>query len=194
MQRSDLTFRRIKGRVIPIKLSKVKKEQIKGAGIAAAGAVVSVEGGNLYRKAANNAFKSALRAFKTQDALKKYKIGSQLSFDDLAKIKAAKEAIHRNALKSKWATRYAIGLHRFAPIVGASMIAYGTSKFLHNYAKDKKKDISPETASAIGLGVGSLGAGAAIKSKKLFKAGFNRQGAFKFYGKSIFDMGKRAFF
>ena len=178
-------FVRIRGRIVPIKLSKEKKEQLKGAGIAAAGAAVTIEAGNTYRKLAEKAMTYGINAIKLKERTNYFGskgVAGQMSFDDVLSAQNLSAATKAQKTGKMFASS-AIFISRAAPIVGGGMIAYGTSKFLTNLNKDKDKNkISPEVASALGLGAGALGMGGASKAREFFYQGFRgRQQAFKFY-------------
>lgn len=163
---NEVIFRRIRGRLVPIKLTKEQKGQVKGASIAAAGAGVSIVGGSTYRKVANKAIDLGIKGV---EASQKMKFGSkQMSFDDLLINQGLKKTQLGYSVAAKRVAKLAIGIRKTAPIIGGALIAYGTTKFVNNYGKDKKRKIAPEVAGAIGLAAGVGGAAATVHSKALF--------------------------
>ena len=190
---SDVVFRRIRGHIVPIKLTKEQKGQAKGLGIAAAGAVVAAEGGALYNKLAFKAVNKAISGMtdivqnpKQFTGIKnKFKSTAQMSFEDI--VQKTGPRISESSLKAaQKIAKSAQFVKKAAPLLGGAMIAYGTGKFVSNYQKDKKKKVSPEIAGIIGLGAGTGGAAAAVKAKQIFEAGVaGRQQVFKFASSGI---------
>lgn len=202
---SDVVFRRIRGHIVPIKLTKEQKGQVKGLGIAAAGAVVAAEGGALYKRLAFKATQTAIKGMKdivpsTKEFTgikNKFKSTAQMSFDDI--VQKTSPRISEGSLKAaQRIVKSANFVKKASPFIGGALIAYGTGKFVSNYQKDKKKKVSPEIAGIIGLSAGTGGAAAAIKAKQIFEAGVaGRQQVFKFASSGIVsklkEVGKHLF-
>lgn len=190
-------FRRIRGRIVRIKTNQsgeLKKKQLAGAGIAAAGGALAFESGNLYRNSSEAAFRNAFKGIETKERIR-LKFGSNVSNDLYNKAQAkglfsgvvskfkeitpktpVKEVLTRklnyHVAMSKDLANLSLGVKKYGLYAGAGLIGYGTAKFLHNYAKDKKKSISPETVATLGVGAGGAGIYAAKKADRLFYHGF----------------------
>lgn len=202
MSEQRITFRRIRGRIVPIKLSKAEKGQIAGAAMVGAGAVVAIEGGNAYRKVAATAMKQAIEGIKVRNKVTKRFGARQLSFDDIlnnnTKIQfSVKDLRWKDKMikkrqmfvdASKRTVKVANFIRKATPIAALGLFGYGSAKFATSYAKDKRKKISPETATLIGLGAGGAGIGLHNQAEKLFAAGVGgRKNALKFVAASAYD-------
>lgn len=180
----DIAFRRIRGRIVPIKLSKEQKQKAQGAAISGAGVGVAVGGGSLYKRAVVKSADLANRAFK---AASDSSIRGQLSFDDLAKIKNAQRTSEKLFRTANYFAKFSGAVRKASPIIGGALIAYGTSKSLMAGKKKKKNENAIAAVSAL---AGSAAAVGIPQAKKLFELGLQpRQEKFKFASnaaKSIF--------
>lgn len=177
----DVAFRRINGRIVPIRLNKQQKEQVKGGAIAALGAGIAVGGGSIYKRSVLASSKAAKKAFdamtptpkqfsdiKTKSRKKtKFKPSNQLNFDDF--IDALPKVDPIKALRSaKRLAGFSSFVRRASPIVGGSLFVYGSVKAA-NSSKDKK--INPETAALYGAGGAALAPYAVKKGNEFFNLG-----------------------
>jgi len=199
---SDVVFRRIRGRIVPIKMTKGNKDALKGGVIAATGAAIAVGGASVYKRAV---FKSASFAQKAFDAItptpkqfsgikSKFKSTAQMSFDDI--VTGSSKVNSEKAFKiAKHLSRLSGAVRKASPIIGGALIVYGATKTAQ--AKSSKK-LSAEKSAFIGaVGGGSLSHGIA-QGKKLFEFGLNtRQYKFNFVKNSALELikkyGKKAF-
>ncbi len=170
----DIAFRRINGRIIPIKLNRQKKEQIKGGAIAAAGAAIAIGGGSIYKRAVSKSASIAQKAF---DALtptpkqfsgikNKFRSSAQMSFDDFIttqKVDPTKAFRAANRLSKMSGI-----VRKLSPGIGGALFAYGSAKVLNN-SRDKKLD--PDISALIGAGASQSLPYAIKKGQQLFEFG-----------------------
>lgn len=199
---NDIVFRRIRGRIVPIRKNKStenRAEIAKGAGIAGAGLVLANVSGGTYQKAIFNSVKRSADAFfnleKTVESLKTIK-----SVKDIKKAKSfvsrptmqrslfefaeknASAARHYESLRK--AARYsqiASVFRKVAVPAGAAMVGIGVVKAVGGMSKDKKNKISPELAAGGGAAITYALPHAMELSKQAFEAGVGgRQATMKF--------------
>lgn len=182
---NSVAFRRIKGRIVPIKLNSGQKDMAKGAGIAAAGAAVSIAGGRIFTKLTNKAIDSALKGIAIREQIPKmtFKTSRQLTFDDLIARNSLARADKAKAIAKRFAKAAQV-VRKASPYVGAGLIGFGAVKFLEGLNKGKKKKMNPDVANALGVAASTAAAYASQNSEKLFtiSAISGKQEAFKFMG------------
>jgi hypothetical protein len=192
----DIAFRRIRGRIVPIKLNKQRKEQIKGGAIAATGAAIAVGGGSFYKRAVS---KSASLAQKAFDALtptpkqfsgikNKFRSSAQMSFDDF--IASGPKVDPQKAFRAANRLSKLSGVVRkLSPGIGGALFAYGGAKLLNN-SRDKKFD--PDISALIGAGASQSLPYAIKKGEALFQFGLQpRQMKMKIAGEGATALVKK---
>lgn len=194
MSNENVVFRRIRGRIIPIKLSKAKKEQLTGVGIAGVGAGVAIAGGRAFSKLSNMAIDTALKGLAFREAVprqfsngkKLFKATSQLTFDDMAVRNSIINADKAKAAASRLA-KSAKFVRKASPYLGSALIGLGAAKFLNGLSKEKKSKMSPDLLNVLGVAATTTATYASINSEKLFtiSAVSGKQEAFKFMGQSV---------
>lgn len=117
MKNRDVTFRRINGRIVPIKINKERKlEAAKGAVIAAAGVGVGLASGKIYKEAV---VRSAQLAFRATDSLRMAR-SAQLAFRPILSAARAEKA-----LKFASRTSSAAGfIRKFSAPVSSALIGF----------------------------------------------------------------------
>lgn len=179
---NEVAFRRIRGRIIPIRINKQKKEQIKGGGIAATGAAIAVGGGSFYKRAINKSSALAVKAFealtptpKQFSGIKnKFRSSSQMSFDDF--VSSSKVDPQKAFRAANRLSKLSGAVRILSPALGGALFAYGTTKLINNTRKEK---LDPEIAGLIGAGSGQV-INYAAKGKQFFEFGLqSRQMKFK---------------
>ncbi len=152
---NGIVFRRIHGRIIPIKKkvdSLGKKDVIeiaKGAGYAAAGVGVAASGGRAFAK---TVLSSAKMAFRATDFIHNVTSHQPSLFTgDLARsvAKGKAEKLLKHAVTR---SRIAAMIRIAAPIAGTALFAYGANR-IAKALKENKKDLSP---AAIGAAAASV--------------------------------------
>ena len=138
---NDIAFRRIRGRIVPIRLNKQKKEQIKGIGIAAAGVAVAVESGQIFKKISFRAINKAIESKEILSNISKpgeftgikhkFKSSAQMNFDDVLRVNSSSQAAKTMAA-AKRIGKIAQRVRKYSPFVAGALIGYGTTKFLAN--------------------------------------------------------------
>lgn len=182
----EIAFRRIRGRIVPIKLNKQKRETIKGAAIAGSGAAIALGGASIYKRAVTASVKLAKKGFdlsSTTDLVfgkggkKKFQSAAQTSFDDILAASRANNSSKAFAAANKL-SKFSSFVRKASPIIGAGLFAYGATKIIN---ENKKKKLSPELTALVGA-VGAGGLKPAYEaSKKVFEFGLqNRQTKMKF--------------
>ena len=177
---SEVVFRRIRGRIVPMRLTKQQKESAKGGAIAASGAAIAVGGGSAYKRAVNASATIARKAFdamtpapKEFSGMKhKFKSTAQMSFDDVigkaSSVNSEKAFKAANRLASLSTT-----VRRLAPVIGGGLLFYGGAKVI---ASNRKKKLDPETTALIAATGGASLPYAIKQGQKLFEFGLqNRQ-------------------
>lgn len=172
---NDVAFRRINGRIVPIRLNKQRREQIKGAAIAGAGAAVAVGGGSFYKRAVSKSAELATKAFealtpspKQFTGMKhKFKSAAQMNFDDFiaAQPKVKPDKVFKAANRL---AKMSGAVRKLAPVIGGGLFAYGATKFLNNSKKDQ---LDPDTAALLGAGAAQSLPYAIKKGQQLFDFG-----------------------
>lgn len=142
---NDVTFRRINGRIVPIKLNKNRQELAQGAGMVAGGIGVSSASGKIYRAINRYATAKSVKAFRTLDKITSMR-GSGTLFSHAKKMKAAGMA--EKAMKSARAIgKFSAPLRIGGQLLGATMIGAGASKIVKS---KKSKNNSEKIAAAVG--------------------------------------------
>lgn len=183
----DIAFRRIHGRIVPIRLNKSQRETGKGLAISAAGAGVALGGASIYKRAVMASANLAKKGFDlitpTKSVFgggnKKFRSAAQMSFDDV--LKAGNGANSEKAFRAaKNLSSFSGLVRKGAPVLGGALFAYGATKIVN---ANKKKKLHPETAAVIGA-IGAGGIKPAYKAaQKVFEFGLNnRQTKMKFAG------------
>lgn len=182
----EVAFRRINGRIVPIRLNKQKKETIKGAAIAGSGAAIALGGASIYKRAINSSVSLAKKAYDLvtpqsnvfgKGGKKKFASASQMSFDDI--LARTNNANADKAFKTaNKLAKLSTSVRKGSLALGTGLIFYGATKAV---SANKKKKISPET-SALVAGAGALTVGGALsKSKEIFEFGLqNKQQKMQF--------------
>lgn len=168
----DIQFRRIRGRVVPIKVTKKNKEIARGAGYVLAGlglsAAASATGAILLGKAAKKGVE--LKKFhKTASWLSntthKTKMGSKVE-----KI-MTKAGITRGLAAMKL-SKLAKNIHRGGLVAGALIAAAGVNELLRQnsqYEADVIKDAASHAGSGVALYASNLGFRKVARHTKLLK-------------------------
>lgn len=154
----QVAFRRIHGRVVPIRLNKSQSEQLKGAAIAGAGIGLASGSGALYRKAIWAGTKASVRAFDTLHKVKSFRSAQPSLFGYARKLEMEKKAaeLFRTGVKLQ---KYGTIARKVGTFGGAGLVAYGVHRALK-----ARGDEHP--------GAKALVAGAALPvANEAFKAG-----------------------
>lgn len=178
----QVVFRRINGRVVPIK---VKKDQTSGAAagaaLAAAGIGVSASSGKAYRAVNRVATAKSVKAMGTLERIQTMsfrKTGQrQLSFDSLVRKRRAKELAYKGLKAGQRIGRFAAPLRIGGQIVGAAMVGAGVSKFLdsikdNSMTKEKISAIAGATAVGAFITGSHGGAGFRRSIKPIYKKAY----------------------
>lgn len=183
---NDIAFRRIRGRIVPIKISADQKKRLKdigiGTGTAAAGVGLSIASGSAYKRAVFNSANSAMKAFrKIDDIHQSFKKAPQMTLFDFAEKTQAQAKAFDSLAKSKRIANIAKGIRSVAVPFGAGLIGLGAYKIATALPKEKKKQIDPALVAG-GSAAATVIAPKAYKfASNSFAAGMGgRQGVFKF--------------
>lgn len=181
-----VTFRRIRGRIVPIKNSE-RKELRRGGAAIAAGAGVSALAGAAYRAINFTATDLASRGTRINESMK-IDPSPQLSMFTYARNE------HRQAIASK-ALKNADRIGRFAKptrliglAIGSSAIAYGASKVARAL---RRKDDSKNAAIGAATGTALFTSGGAALGA--FKVGMYPKAGFKNAMKAVYRVAKAKF-
>ena len=189
IQNRNVTFRRIRGRIVPIKM-KVSDSEIKtakavagGTLIAGAGVGISLVSGNTYRKALFSSTKAGLDAF--GKVAKRFE-PRQPTF--MQNAKRLRDADHV-ARSLKFASRMSTGaslLKSISPYVGAALIGGGAFYALNALPRKNKKQIDPNLAAGAGAALSAIVPKALQVSRDAFEAGFGGKQATMQFASSRF--------
>lgn len=185
----DVVFRRIRGRIVPIRRKKTSpgvSDTAKGVTAITAGLGIAAGGGELYRRAVLKTSNLALSALTKMDPIKT-KPGGQMGFDDLSRVKQHKENIHKLFRSSRRLLGFSKAIRKVSPAVGAGLLTFGAVKLMNSGKKKKKIDAGFAAGGAV---VTAAVAPKAVEvAKGAFEAGMHgRQQTFKFVGRSAFDI------
>lgn len=147
---NDVTFRRIRGRIVPIR--KKKKDMPKGAGTIGAGVAVAASGGLLYRGAVKAAEKQMEKAARVFSFAPKAPKGVQMTFDDLLKSDIAKKQATKFMTRASLLERATPHIRRASTLAGGTLIGVGASQVV----KSMTDDSNDPKADAIGVAAGTL--------------------------------------
>lgn len=185
---NDIIFRRVKGRIIPIKLTKEQKGRIvegsKGIAIAGAGVGLSVASGQIYRKAVVSSANMAMKAFSTieniADKFKNSGAAQQSLFDYVKRS----EQISKQTSRLRTASRIS-GASKFLKAaslpIGAALISYGAYRTLNAIPKKEKNKINPAFVAGGGAAAAVIAPKAYNLAHDAFTAGIGgRQGVMNF--------------
>ena len=204
---SDVVFRRIRGRIVPIRKNKStdnRAEIAKGAAIAGAGLVLANVSGGTYQKAIFNSVKKSAEAFsdleKTVESLKTIKSVKdikkaklfvsrptvQRSLFEFAEKNASAARHYESLRKAARASQIASGFRKVAVPLGAAMVGFGVVKAIGGLSKDKKSKISPELAAGGGAAITYALPHAMDISRQAFEAGVGGKQATMSFAKTKF--------
>lgn len=161
---SDLVFRRINGRIIPIKRSslKIKKDDYKGASQIGAGAAISAASGIYAAKAIRKANFFYGRSANLRGASKLAQAGSRIR-SSLIKQSAISK------LAGKAFAKKGFGALLAGTTLAAGLATVGTSKLLKNRTSDEKKLATAGLVGSVASGVGFAMFGRRTKISSLAK-------------------------
>jgi hypothetical protein len=161
---NDLVFRRINGRIIPIKRSslKIKKTDIEGAGAAVGGTAVSIASGVYAAKAIRKANFFFGRSASLRGASHLAGIGSATRSGLIRGASVAKIA-------AKTLTRRGFGALLLGTTAGGIAASWGTANLLKNRMSDEKKLAVAGTVASIASGIGFAAFGRMTKIGTLAK-------------------------
>lgn len=149
----NVVFRRIHGRIIPIKLNKQQKSDLKtGAGLTASGIAVGAASGKAYRAINFTSTRFSSRAFRSLERINNFKGPMQGTFFSMvSKNKAQAKAL--NVLnKGRIIGKFAGPTRTIGINLASTLATLGLIKL--NEARTKKKSSIAENV-AIGTAVGS---------------------------------------
>ena len=184
-QKRDVTFRRINGRIVPIKVTKKQKGDVAtGAALAAAGVGVTVGAGKAYKGVNQKSTRQSVRAFRAMERIMSKGGPSQPSFFSMASKKKAIDKAMKSLNNAHKIGMFAAPLRVGGRVAGAALLGAGAAKL---YEGVKKEKLSTEKAAAIGstAAVGAFitgshgGAGFRQTIKPLFKKAYPHLRKFK---------------
>lgn len=174
----QIQFRRINGRIVPIKPKK-ERDLIKGVAAGVAGVAVTVAGAKLYKRAVTASAKAAFKGF---SSLEKVALGKgQLSFSDLDKVNKIKKLSNDSfRTASKLASLSGI-IKKASPVLGAGLVGYGALKVVASLDDDAKKELDPALVAGGSAAVAAIVPKAYAFAKKAFETGLmSKQTSFTF--------------
>lgn len=183
-QDNQIAFRRIRGRIVPIKIKHQGAEIAKGSALVAAGVATGSAAGAAYRAVNAASTRASSRAFRSLERITAFGGARQGSFFSMmSKQKAQAKAM--DALnKARRIGKFAAPLRLGGQVASAALIGVGATKI---YKGITGKEISSEKASAIGstVGLGAFltgsygGAGFRASIKPLYVAAYPHIRKFK---------------
>jgi len=166
MQSKNVAFRKVNGRIVPIKLRKLSQsgtsEIVKGAAIAATGAAVAAGAGFGYKKINQASTRMAFRAFNAADRITSRAYGPlQSTFASALRKQKAVELAGKLSKKAAAIGSLAPGLRRTGMVGGSLLIGLGAAKVSAAVTKEKNENLNRTVGAAAAL--------AAFKSKSASK-------------------------
>jgi hypothetical protein len=158
--KQPLTFRRIRGRIVPIRAKDQKPVDVKEVGKASGqiliGTATAAGSGVAYRRATSQAVKQSARAWRTLNKLGDSATAQLSLFRGRQRAKAAEKA---NQLLGRMAKlgQAAAGLRLASVLGGASLIGSGVQR-LTNELTGGKNDFSSAATGAVAAGAFITGA------------------------------------
>jgi hypothetical protein len=172
MSQQNVSFRRINGHIVPIRMTPKQKEISKGAGAVVAGAVVAGATGKITSGMMHNSAHAENEARTILQNLKSAKVKGP------AYIKHAEHAM-RHSIHSIKLEKNAFRVRHAGTVFAGALFGYGASKALNQTKVGKKH---PEAVAAVSSG-GGVAAAFAVRSSYLKGVGIRGtqilKGAFK---------------
>lgn len=184
---NDVVFRRIHGRIVPIRLTADQKSRIKqgatGAAMVAGGLGIAAASGNFYRKAVVKSADSAMKSFRAIEDLgevfKKSKV--QQTLFDFAKKSEQQGKMFDALRRSSRIANISKVIKGAAIPIGAALVTVGAIKAINAVPKKNRKDVNPALVAGGAAAAVVLAPKAGRLAKEAFEAGIGgKQGVFNF--------------
>lgn len=167
-EKSAVIFRRVRGRIVPIRITPEQREALKGGAVAGAGVTLAAGAGAIYKKAVFGSARLAMKAFEAQEKFVSGRRIGQLSFDDLIREQKFQEKITKVAKRAMRMGSLAGAARKGGLFAGSALIGIGGAKIVSAFQKDD--DLAAEVGVGTGLALLSF------KSKDIAEQSF-RAGA-----------------
>ncbi len=177
-----MVFRRIRGRIVPIKISdsdkKTAKAVLGGAAISGAGVGLGLASGNTYRKALFTSSKASLDAIGKVSSVFEPR---QPTFRHYAKRLQDADRVGKALKFANRMNTAASLLKSGSHYLGAALVGGGAFYALNALPRKNKKQINPEIAAGAGAALSVIVPKALDVSKDSFNAGLGgKQATMKF--------------
>lgn len=163
-QDRGIVFRRVRGRIVPIRLRKEDKQNLsRGASLVAAGTAVGAAAGKVYRMVNSAATARSKKGMSAMDRAHTYKFRPgnqrQLTFTGLARQQKAQSLAMKSLKAGRRIGRLAAPIRLGGRFASAALIGVGAAKM---YEGARREKLSTEKAAAIGgaAGIGAFLTGA----------------------------------
>ena len=166
-KKQKITFRRIRGRIVPIKVKDSTTQKATGISIAALGAAVGLGAGVAQRKAKKTASRFRVASFRARGLAERALTQpgrGQLDFfsSEAGKVRSARLLGRAKKLRTraKAITKFGINVRSLGIGLGGSFLATGIEQALDKPLKTK--DISKEVVKDFSINLAAIGATAAF--------------------------------
>lgn len=170
-EQNQVTFRRIRGRIVPIPMNRVNrlKETKEGSALTAAGVATTVGAGMAYKRVAGMAIRNSVRGLRSIERLKfrPGKVGYQLSFSQAARVQQVKGLADKLFKSARFLGTSSKALQIGGIFAGSVLIGAGAAKLARAYSG--KRDDTRE--ALIGTTASALAFNAKPAAEALFRAG-----------------------
>lgn len=152
-----VVFRRVRGRIVPIRLTKKSQSDLgKGAALSAAGVAVGAGSGKVYRAINREALSRAAKGTLAHERVAAFKFRptnkTQLSLSLYARQNRAQELAMKRLNAGRKIGRFAAPVRLGGRLLSAALLGAGATKLVEGMTG---KNLSSEKASAIGASVGA---------------------------------------
>lgn len=172
LKQNGVIFRRVRGRIVPIRLNKEQKKRLgeagKGTGLVVAGAGVAAAAGAAYRSILRSTTKMSARAMKSAEfSGRAIPGGTQLSFGAFRKASRASELAMKLSGRASRIASIAQPLRKGGIFAGSILIGIGASKLARAIAGEKNEKLE----ATVGSAASALAFNSKLTSKIIFQAG-----------------------
>ena len=171
---NGVVFRRVRGRIVPIKLSKAQRARLNegaaGAGIMAGGAAVGIGAGASITKAESFLNRKSARNVRASKLFKSYKANHrQMSLFGHSKTTKANLLLNKSRKRVRLGKSLVPPVKKFGKGAAAFLVGYGASKVVRATHGNKNETVD----AVVGATVGAAAYNPRGTSEFLYKVGGN---------------------
>lgn len=182
-QNKRVIFRRVRGRIIPIKIATNKRTNSlsEGGKYVAGGAAIAAGSGKIYKEVNKFSTRKSMKAFRSLERISNYPKagGSQLTFFQRQRQFKAFKLAEKASNSATKVGKVARPLRKLGTASAAVFIGYGAAKVTRGFTGEKNELFE----SAVGTGSAAAVLNARNISENLFQSGQYPKASIKKWGK-----------